>query len=149
MLSLIMVPFLFTISKRVSAKVNVLSGQVMSMQRDMQADTTELVMGLKTVQSMRQEEREIEKHRDRVQKYRKLRNHVFYLGNAGEFIVNSQKYVGLGILLSYGTYLVFQGNLTMGTLLAFTIYYPQLFGNLEKIQFAVIKTQEIMPNAIN
>jgi ABC-type multidrug transport system fused ATPase/permease subunit len=107
---------------------------------------TELVAGLKTVQMFNRERSELEKERELVHEKQKIRREnqkrrVFGLNLIWSFTDS----LGEGILFAVGAWLIWNHELSIGELLAFTSYVSQLYSSVNSIQYLYNQTIEVKP----
>ncbi|SHE66804.1 ATP-binding cassette, subfamily B/ATP-binding cassette, subfamily B, MsbA [Seinonella peptonophila] len=142
---MILLPAMYYLSTKYLQKSRKLAEEVMDLQTDLNNYSQEFVSGLKTVQTFTQEENEFNYQSNWIDSYRKVRNRTFVIYSFSDLLIEGQRSIGLGILFAFGAYQIFNSEMTVGALIAFTVYFPQLFGALEKIQFAIAKTFEYRP----
>jgi ABC-type multidrug transport system fused ATPase/permease subunit len=144
-LSVGILPFLYLLSQFIAKKAKFLTGQVINLQQEMNIYSAEFVTGLKTVQMFNREESERNYLSDWIKSYRKTRNRAAIIDGLSKLTVDFGKALGLGLVFAYGAWKIFYGEITIGSLLAFTVYFPQLFGTLQSVQFAYIRWINIRP----
>ncbi|RAL24461.1 ABC transporter ATP-binding protein [Thermoflavimicrobium daqui] len=144
-ISLVILPIMFFLSKKPAMSIRNISQNVMQLQQELSSYTTELVQGLKTVQTLNQVQKENDYQYKWIDNYRIERTKAFIVGSFSELLNKGQQALGIGVLFGYGSYEIFQGNLSIGSLVAFVAYFSQLFGSLEKAQFGLVKGIELKP----
>lgn len=143
--SLILLPIIYFIGQYFGKKTASTAKEVMQHQSDLTSFSSEFLAGLKTTQLYHQEKRELEEKKKWIENYRKIRNKTFVLSSSSELLGQLLRSLGFGIVFSYGAWLIFEGELTIGSLLVFTVYFPQLYLTIEKVQFSYLKIVEYTP----
>lgn len=138
-LAFLILPVIFILSKYVSKVADREAGEVIKLQQEMNSYNVEFFTGLKTIQLFNQEKGEREYQSRWINKYRSVRNRTSTISSFSNLVVDLGKAVGLSFVFAYGAWEISRGNLTIGSLIAFTVYFPQLFGSLQSVQFAVVK----------
>ncbi|SHF34468.1 ATP-binding cassette, subfamily B [Seinonella peptonophila] len=142
---LFMLPILYILTQIFTNKARPKIDQIIQMQQELSGYSTEFVSGLKTVQKFNQAEREHEYQDHWINKYRKLRNRAAFFDNFTTLIVDFGRALGLGIVFSYGAIQIMKGHMTVGSLIAFSVYFPQMFGSLQEVQTAYMRTELTKP----
>jgi len=100
--------------------------------------------GLRTIRALNGEAREkkwwwgwLDRHRSITSKVNAFHDLILNLPN--EFMNN----IGIACLFGYGAYLVIQDALSIGTLMAFTMYTPRAYGAVRAIMNAHIGTERV------
>jgi ABC-type bacteriocin/lantibiotic exporter with double-glycine peptidase domain len=114
--------------------------------REMVEWAAEWVSGFKSVRTFNLEEREIGQIAELDGRYRSLQKRIQkWRGLSLNIYVSFYESLGLGILAVAGAWLIWQGMLTVGELVAFTVYVPQLFICFFEIQDLWVETLKIRP----
>ncbi|WP_044640461.1 ABC transporter ATP-binding protein [Risungbinella massiliensis] len=144
--SLVMIPFMFYASYLWMTKIRNTSRELSEVRKDYDAYTTELVTGLKTVQMFHKERFEVsylqrvnQKYREKQRKLEKQRTIV------GNIFWSMSDSFTTAIVYSYGAWLIFQDQISLGELLAFVVYVPQLYGALDRLFDFWIDRNSIKP----
>jgi ABC-type multidrug transport system fused ATPase/permease subunit len=107
---------------------------------------TEVVPGLKTVQMFQQEQQEIKNGQALNVKYRELQNQLqIQRSFQGRLYWELQDSLSTGILYAFGIYLIFHKQMTIGQLLAFTIYVPRFYGAINSLFGLYVDRKELKP----
>jgi ABC-type multidrug transport system fused ATPase/permease subunit len=107
---------------------------------------TEVVPGLKTVQMFQQEQHEIKNGQALNVKYRELQNKLqIQRSFQGRLYWELQDSLSTGILYAFGIYLIFHKQMTIGQLLAFTIYVPRFYGAINSLFGLYVDRKELKP----
>lgn len=144
-LILIFLPLMYYFVRKFAEKVQPKIHQIIQLQQELSSYSTELVAGLKTVQKFHQQATELQFQKRWIQKYRKLRNHTAFYDDLSVLIVDFGKTLGFGVVFSYAAVQIIQGQMTIGTLIAFSVYFPQLFSTVQHIQQAYLMGKSILP----
>ncbi|MBD1373416.1 ABC transporter ATP-binding protein [Hazenella sp. IB182357] len=144
-ISLFFLPFVVITSLMLGKKAKGLASDVMKMQTELSSYAIEFFSGLKSTQLFQQEDQERAYQSAWIKQYRKKRNHTFVVGQFAEIMGHVIKSLGFGAVFAYGAWQIFEGRLTIGSLLVFIVYHPQLYAMIEKMQFAYLKTVETWP----
>ncbi|MBS7531194.1 ABC transporter ATP-binding protein [Hazenella sp. IB182353] len=145
LISLFFLPFVVITSLMLGKKAKGLASDVMKMQTELSSYAIEFFSGLKSTQLFQQEDQERAYQSAWIKQYRKKRNHTFVVGQFAEIMGHVIKSLGFGVVFAYGAWQIFEGRLTIGSLLVFIVYHPQLYAMIEKMQFAYLKTVETWP----
>lgn len=146
MISLIMVPLIIIASKFLGRKSEEKTKQLFMILSKADAYFTELITGIKTVQMYTQEIYEQNYMEEWIHKHRKIRNQTNMIRVWCMDILNRfEQSFGIGIIFTVGAWKVMNDELTIGALIAFTIYIPQLYNAVEKIQRAYVGMSRVKP----
>jgi ABC-type bacteriocin/lantibiotic exporter with double-glycine peptidase domain len=143
--SLLIVPVSVWAGVKAGNRFRTLFERVADLQRELSAYTVELVGGLKTVQAFNREEGETEAQEGWIATYRKLRNRVHYLAEREQVLAQFLESLALGVLFALGAWQIVRGTLTLGELLAVSVYVPQLFGAAKRVWLSAFKFNQLRP----
>ncbi|MFP3121609.1 ABC transporter ATP-binding protein/permease [Ectobacillus funiculus] len=133
LVAIIIVPFLVWLIAYSNRKMNASWGQMYGNIADVNARVEDSVSGVRVVQSFTNEQYEINRFNENNQFFRKtkLRAYkVMSLNLSGIYVTTRLMTL---IILVYGAWLSFSGNLSYGELVAFILYLNVLFKPIEKI----------------
>ncbi|WP_129728608.1 ABC transporter ATP-binding protein [Ectobacillus funiculus] len=133
LVAIIIVPFLVWLIAYSNRKMNASWGQMYGNIADVNARIEDSVSGVRVVQSFTNEQYEINQFNENNQFFRKtkLRAYkVMSLNLSGIYVTTRLMTL---IILVYGAWLSFSGNLSYGELVAFILYLNVLFKPIEKI----------------
>lgn len=115
-------PFVFFYAQWSAKKMGVASEQVQERLSDLGAHTQENLSGIRTIQAMAQEEAEISRFATTNQKYADAFYSQARINSLMMAWMPSLAAICSITILGYGSYLVLQGELTVGKLIAFFMY---------------------------
>ncbi|WP_028776446.1 ABC transporter ATP-binding protein [Shimazuella kribbensis] len=144
-LVLILLPIMYYLSRWLTKKTRPKINKIIQLQQGLQTYATEFTTGLKTVQKFHQEVAEREYQKNWIRDYRKLRNQAAFYDDFSILIVDFGRSLGFGIVFIYAAIQIMQGQMTIGTLIAFSVYFPQLFASIQHIQAAYVMSEGIKP----
>jgi len=98
-----------------------------------QADLVETIHGMRTVKSLALESQRLRSWDNKVVKSVRRRATVGYFGAAAAVITNALQNISQMTVLGLGAFQVFEGNLTMGALIAFNMLSSRVTGPLVQI----------------
>lgn len=145
--SLIMVPIIITASRWLGIKSEKKTRQLILLLSKADSYFTELISGMKIVQMFNQEDRERNYIKNWIKEHRKIRNQTTLIRNWFMDILSQfEQSLGLGIVFAVGVWQIANNQLSIGSLIAFTVYIPQLYLSVENIQRAYVGTRNIKPS---
>ncbi|OMC83224.1 hypothetical protein BK128_19095 [Viridibacillus sp. FSL H7-0596] len=107
---------------------------------------TELISGIKNVQIFSQQQSEMKKVKSLLKKHSELHlNTSIYRRSYSDIFNQLVKSLALGIVFAVGAWDISNNQLTIGSLVAFTVYVPQLYTLVNEIQTAYIGTTNVRP----
>lgn len=107
---------------------------------------TESISGMKTVQMYAQEKQIKRKVSSLNQEFREIRQEIEKkISFSFSFFVSLQNSLCIGILFAVGAWLIFQKQLSLGELIAFTVYVPQLYQAFDSLMDFYLETVRIRP----
>ncbi len=133
LVAIIIVPFLVWLIAYSNRKMNASWGQMYGNIADVNARVEDSVSGVRVVQSFTNEQYEINQFNENNQFFRKIKLRaykVMSLNLSGIYVTTRLMTL---IILVYGAWLSFSGNLSYGELVAFILYLNVLFKPIEKI----------------
>ncbi len=133
LVAIIIVPFLIWLISYSNMKMNASWGQMYGNIADVNARVEDSVSGVRVVQSFTNEQYEINRFNENNQFFRKtkLRAYKVMSWNLSGIYVTTR--LMTLIILVYGAWLSFSGNLSYGELVAFILYLNILFKPIDKI----------------
>nr|WP_255724480.1 ABC transporter ATP-binding protein [Shimazuella soli] len=145
LLILVFLPIMYVLSswfaRNTSPKIN----KVVQLQQELSSYATEFVTGLKTIQKFHQQASERENQKQWIGYYRKIRNKVAFSDDLSILIVDFGRSFGFGLVFVYAALQIMQGDMTIGTLIAFSVYFPQLFSSIQNVQSAYLMVEAVKP----
>jgi ABC-type bacteriocin/lantibiotic exporter with double-glycine peptidase domain len=146
LVSLLIVPLLIAASIFAGKKSKQKNEQLYAFLQKADSYFTEVISGIKTVQMYTQEKRECDYVSQWIKDHRKISNqanilHIWVIDILNKF----EQAFGTGLVLAFGAWQVLGGGLTVGSLIAFTIYIPQLYTYGEKIQRIYVSSKQFAP----
>ncbi|MEK5422216.1 ABC transporter ATP-binding protein [Viridibacillus sp. FSL R5-0477] len=107
---------------------------------------TELISGIKNVQIFSQQQSEMKKVKSLLKKHSELHlNTSIYRRSYSDIFNQLVKSLALGIVFAVGAWDISNNQLTIGSLVAFTVYVPQLYTLVNEMQTAYIGTTNVRP----
>lgn len=107
---------------------------------------TELISGIKNVQIFSQQQSEMKNVKSLLKKHKELHlNTSIYRRSYADIFNQLVKSLALGIVFAVGAWDISNNQLTIGSLVAFTVYVPQLYTLVNDIQTAYIGTTNVRP----
>ncbi|MEX3622852.1 ABC transporter ATP-binding protein [Viridibacillus arvi] len=107
---------------------------------------TELISGIKNVQIFSQQQSEMKNVKSLLKKHKELHlNTSIYRKSYADIFNQLVKSLALGIVFAVGAWDISNNQLTIGSLVAFTVYVPQLYTLVNDIQTAYIGTTNVRP----
>jgi len=107
---------------------------------------TELISGIKNVQIFSQQQSEMKKVKSLLKKHSELHlNTSIYRRSYSDIFNQLVKPLALGIVFAVGAWDISNNQLTIGSLVAFTVYVPQLYTLVNEIQSAYLGTTNVRP----
>jgi ABC-type bacteriocin/lantibiotic exporter with double-glycine peptidase domain len=115
-------------------------------QKEYDVFITEVVPGLKTVQTFQQEQYEIEHGQELNRKYRKLQNQLQKQRSfQGRLFWELQDSLSTSLVYAAGIYFIFHQQMTIGQLLAFTVYVPRFYGAINSLFVLYMDRDQLKP----
>lgn len=146
LVALCIIPLILYLSRVLARKSESKTTKLIRLLNEGDAYFTELVTGMKTVQAFGQEEREYAYIDKWIKEHRTLRNQVSIIRVwLMETLNKFEQSLGIGLVFAFGAWQATQNQISIGSLMAFTVYIPQLFMNVENIQKAYIGTKNVKP----
>ncbi len=115
-------PFVFFYAKWSSRQMGVASRDVQDRLSDLGAHVQENLSGIRTIQAMVQEDNEIDRFAGTNQAYADAFYRQAWINSMMTAVMPALAAICLITILGYGGYLVLQGEMTIGVLVAFTMY---------------------------
>ncbi|MGE7919156.1 ABC transporter ATP-binding protein [Viridibacillus sp. NPDC093762] len=107
---------------------------------------TELISGIKNVQIFSQQQSEMKNVKNLLRKHRELYlNTSIYRRSYADIFNQLVKSLALGIVFAVGAWDISNNQLSIGSLVAFTVYVPQLYTLVNEIQTAYMGTTNVRP----
>ncbi|MGE7933621.1 ABC transporter ATP-binding protein [Viridibacillus arvi] len=107
---------------------------------------TELISGIKNVQIFSQQQSEMKNVKNLLKKHKELHlNTSIYRRSYADIFNQLVKSLALGIVFAVGAWDISNNQLSIGSLVAFTVYVPQLYTLVNDIQTAYIGTTNVRP----
>lgn len=146
LVTFLMIPIVVGSSSYMGQKIERNFDIIVDLIQKNQAYIVQLVGGMKTVQMMTREQEERSEQRERVEKYRRIRNKTFLIQKwRYELLSSLEKALGLAILFSVSIWFILKGQMTIGTLLAFTIYFPRFLDTAKSLRSDYMQFRELKP----
>ncbi|KOO51750.1 ABC transporter ATP-binding protein [Viridibacillus arvi] len=107
---------------------------------------TELISGIKNVQIFSQQQSEMKNVKNLLKKHNEMHlNTSIYRRSYADIFNQLVKSLALGIVFAVGAWDISNNQLSIGSLVAFTVYVPQLYTLVNDIQTAYIGTTNVRP----
>ncbi|WP_042228030.1 ABC transporter ATP-binding protein [Paenibacillus popilliae] len=146
LLSFLMIPIIFSVAQILGKKSEQKTNRLLYLLTKADGYFNEVIHGMKTVQIFGKEEREKNYVRSWIKEHRKLRYETDYIRVWYSQILNNfEQSLGTGIILAFGAWQIINNNLSIGSLLAFTVYIPLLYTSIEAIQRAFVGYKMVQP----
>ncbi|MBE9914427.1 ABC transporter ATP-binding protein [Paenibacillus donghaensis] len=146
LLSFLMIPIVFIVAQILGKKSEQKTKRLLYLLTKADGYFNEVIHGMKTVQIFGREEKEKNYVKSWIKEHRKLRNETDYIRVWYSQILNNfEQSLGTGIILAFGAWQIINNNLTIGSLLAFTVYIPLLYSSIEAIQRAFVGYKMVQP----
>ncbi|PRZ12369.1 ATP-binding cassette subfamily B protein [Laceyella sediminis] len=141
-----MFPIVVVTASYLGRKIETNFTVIMDLNRKLQSYAVQLYGGMKTVQLLTREEEERSAQKEKIGQYRGIRNDTFLIQKwRYELLSSLEKALGLAVLFSVSIWLILKGQMTIGTLLAFTVYFPNFLGTAKAIRSAYMQYREVKP----
>ncbi|QTD42087.1 ABC transporter ATP-binding protein [Sporosarcina sp. Te-1] len=146
LVSFVLVPLILLISHSLVKKVEQGMSRFFSILSQADGFFVERIANMKTVQLFTKEETERKYVKSWMERYRESRKQtnylrIWYLDILGSF----EQSFGTGIVFAFGAWQVLQEDLTIGSLIAFTVYVPILYSSIQNLQRAYVGRQKVKP----
>jgi ABC-type multidrug transport system fused ATPase/permease subunit len=146
LVSFLMIPVVVVTSSYLGRKIEANFEIIIALSRKIQGYAVQLYGGMKTVQMLTREEEERVVQKEKIGRYRRIRNDTFLIQKwRYELLSSLEKALGLAILFSISIWLILKGQMTVGTLLAFTVYFPNFLGTIKLLRSAYMQYREVTP----
>jgi ABC-type multidrug transport system fused ATPase/permease subunit len=115
-------------------------------QKEYDVFITEVVPGLKTIQTFGQEQHEIAIGQELNRKYRNLQNQLQKQRSfQGRLFWELQDSLSTSLVYAAGIYFIFHQQMTIGQLLAFTVYVPRFYGAINSLFVLYMDRDQLKP----
>lgn len=115
-------------------------------QKEYDVFITEVVPGLKTIQTFGQEQHEIDHGQVLNRKYRDLQNKLQKQRSfQGRLFWELQDSLSTSLVYAAGIYFIFHQQMTIGQLLAFTVYVPRFYGAINSLFMLYMDRDQLKP----
>lgn len=115
-------------------------------QKEYDVFITEVVPGLKTVQTFQQENHAIDQGQQLNRKYRELQNQLQKQRSfQGRLFWELQDSLSTSLVYAAGIYFIFHQQMTIGQLLAFTVYVPRFYGAINSLFVLYMDRDQLKP----
>ncbi|WP_028778902.1 ABC transporter ATP-binding protein [Shimazuella kribbensis] len=115
-------------------------------QKEYDVFITEVVPGLKTIQTFGQEQHEIANGQELNRKYRNLQNQLQKQRSfQGRLFWELQDSLSTSLVYAAGIYFIFHQQMTIGQLLAFTVYVPRFYGAINSLFVLYMDRDQLKP----
>jgi len=144
--SIAMLPITIAVTHRLGKKLKQAYKKESQLHQELSSYSVQLIGGMKTVQMMTREKKERQVQEDWLHQFRQLRNRTFQTQMWQYNLLGTlEQALGLGLLFSFGIWAILKGKMTVGTLLAYTVYFPKLFSSVKRLRDAYIGWKEAEP----
>ncbi|MBB4825956.1 ABC-type multidrug transport system fused ATPase/permease subunit [Sporosarcina luteola] len=144
----LLIPFILFISHVLGKKVERSMTRFFSILSKADGYFVERIANMKTVQLFTQEKKEKEAVKSWMTTYRESRRQTSYLRIWFLDILGSfEQSFGTGLVFAFGAWQVLRGDpsMTIGSLIAFTVYVPILYSSIHTLQQAYVGHQKAKP----
>lgn len=145
--SLVMVPAVYLSSRWISKKTEQNYERFSDALKKGDIYFTELFQGIKTVQLFGRQDLERKKTHKWLSETRSIQNRTAVVDTwFRELLSQLQMSLGTGILFAFGIYQIIEGQLTIGSLIAFMVYVPMLHDSVKRIQVMYVGSKNVRPS---
>jgi ABC-type multidrug transport system fused ATPase/permease subunit len=143
---LMMIPISLFVSHRFGKQLEENFQEVESHRRDLSGYNVQLLGGIKTIQLLTREKEEWDHQERYIRQFRRVRNTAF-MNQMLRFPIYGtlERAFIMTVVFSVSIYFIIQGQMTVGTLLAYTLYFPWLFGSAKILRSAYMSYMSIKP----
>lgn len=120
--------------------------EISAAQKEYDVFITEVVPGLKTIQLFHQEQQEITQGKALNERYRELQRTLQVQRNfQGRLFWELQDALSTSLVYAGGIYFIFHQQMTIGQLLAFTVYVPRFYSAINSLFVLYIDRDQLKP----
>jgi ABC-type multidrug transport system fused ATPase/permease subunit len=120
--------------------------EISAAQKEYDVFITEVVPGLKTVQTFQQEKYAIAQGQELNRKYRDLQHQLQKQRSfQGRLFWELQDSLSTSLVYAAGIYFIFHQQMTIGQLLAFTVYVPRFYGAINQLFVLYMDRDQLKP----
>jgi len=141
------VPFIAWMIQRVRHQLRRGFGQGYAAWGEMVSVLADTIPGVRVVKAFAQEQREVERFRDRNEHVRYVNNRVNRVWSFFEPMIALLTDTGLLVVWMFGAWMVIQGDIKVGVLTAFVAYITRCYGRLQSMSRMVASTQRAAASA--
>lgn len=146
LISFLLLPIIIIVASHLGKKVEDNYKIISKLRRKIQGHAVQLLGGIKTVQMMTREEQERAYQQENLKQFRHIRNATFMIQTwRYELLTSLETALGLAIIFSISIWFILKGQMTVGTLLAFSVYFPNFLGNAKGLRSLYMEYKEIKP----
>jgi len=146
LITFVMVPVVVAVSALFGKKVEQQMKTFFDLASKAYGHFTEKIAGMKTVQIFTRENKENEEVGKWISDFRKVRNTTSYMRIWQINILSTfEQSLGMGLVFAFGAWQVIEQGLSIGTLIAFTVYVPLLYQSIETLQEAYVGSKRAKP----
>lgn len=146
LISFSLLPIIVIVASRLGQKVEDNFKVIIALRKKIQGHAVQLLGGIKTVQMMTREEQERAYKQENLKQFRQIRNATFMIQTwRYELSTSLEKALGLAIIFSASIWFILKGQMTLGILLAYTVYFPNFLGSVKSIRSLYMHYKEIKP----
>lgn len=144
--ALILLPFGQFVTRVVGDRLKRLEAASLQLLAQGEVFLQETLSNIKTIQIRSQESWEIQRWRQWIRQHYQLYRRQSVIRDFARLVLNRLlQSLGLAIVFGFGAWQILNGDLTLGILIAFLAYVPQLYAALEAAQLGLVGAITVQP----